>query len=161
MNKFPAQAPEQQPQHAQFAKEIWEALGCKDQLTRQYIRVALVGVRVFDHKQQRYGTGNIAEGGFAGLITRMQDKVSRIKHLVGLGQNPDDEPIEDSVGDLSVYGNIGLMVRWGLWPGVSADAAKANAKIVMWTQAGDCCKRESPYSTHAPACPGASPEVAV
>lgn len=157
MNKFPADAPEQQPQHAQFVKEIWEALGCKDPLTKQYIRVALIGVRVFDYKQQRYGTGNIAEGGFGGLVTRMQDKISRIKHLLGLGHNPEDEPIEDSSGDLGVYGHIGLMVRWGLWPGVEAGRAKAPESVVFWTQAKDCCNRQSPYETHAPGCAGARP----
>lgn len=155
MNKFPAQVPSQRPDEAQYVKEVWQALGCKDPLTRDYIRVALIGVRVFDYKQQRYGTGNIAESGFGGLVTRMQDKISRIKHLLGLGHNPDDEPIEDSSGDLGVYGHIGLMVRWGLWPGVSAEAAKAQVKVVMWTQATDCCKRESPYQNHAQGCAGA------
>lgn len=120
MNKFPAAPPEPRPDQVQFAKEIWEQLGCKDPLTRKFIQAALVAIRIFDWKQQRYGTQNIAAAGDHGVRLRLSDKAARLMNLMKTNQEPEDETVEDSFGDASVYGIIGLMCRWGWWPGVDA-----------------------------------------
>lgn len=126
MNKFPADAPQHRPDQIQYAKEIWEHLGCKDPLTKKFIETALVAVRIFDWKQQRYGTENIAAGGDQGVRLRLSDKTARLMNLMKKQLEPEDESVEDTFGDSGVYGLIGLMCRWGWWPGV--EAAKSVAK---------------------------------
>lgn len=124
MNKFPATPPDPRPDQVQFAKEIWEQLGCKDQLTKKFIHATLTAIRVFDWKQQRYGTENIAAAGDFGVRLRLNDKTARLTNLMKKNMEPADETIEDSFGDAAVYGLIGLMCRWGWWPGVEVPEAR-------------------------------------
>ena len=118
MEKFPVVF-EDKLHLAQLAKEVWEALGCKDPLTRAFIRVAFVAFQVFDWKQRQYGTRNIAQKGAEGIVTRLWDKVSRIDNIYEKGKQdePAGETVEDTFGDIGNYGLIGLMCRYGLWPG--------------------------------------------
>lgn len=113
MNSFPAVPPETRSDQAQFAKEIWEYLGCRDPLTQRFILACLQAIRVFDWKQQRYGTENIAAAGEVGVRTRLSDKAARLMNLMKRGLEPADETVEDTFGDAGVYGIIGLMCRWG------------------------------------------------
>lgn len=119
MNKFPA-AVKSQPQDDAFVKQVWQELGCKEDLTRAFIKAAFVAVKVFDHKQGKYGPGNIAEFGETGVLIRSTDKIKRLGNLWRTNQDPQDETKEDSWGDLANYGLIALMCRWGFWPGVVA-----------------------------------------
>lgn len=125
MDKFPVGL-EDKPHTAQLAKEVWEALGCKDPLTRTFIRVVFVAVQVFDWKQQMYGTKNIAQKGAKGVVTRLWDKVSRLDNIYEKGQQDtvSGEPVEDTFGDSGVYGIIGLMCRYKLWPGSPEQAER-------------------------------------
>lgn len=118
MEKFPVVL-EEKPHLAQLAKEVWEALGCKDPLTRAFIRVVFVAIRVFDWKQNSYGTRNIAAKGAQGVVTRLNDKLARLDNLYdkGLQNEGGGKPVEDNFGDIGNYGLIGLMCRYGLWPG--------------------------------------------
>lgn len=120
MNKFPAVPPEFRPDQDQFVKEVYEYLGCKDILTKAFIRATFVAIKVFDFKQQNYGVQNIQRGGANGVRLRLGDKISRLDNLMSKGENPIEEPIEDTFGDVGVYGLIGLLCRWGWWPGVEA-----------------------------------------
>jgi hypothetical protein len=124
MNSFP-QTFEAKPQERQFAKEVAEYLGCKDPMTVNFILAVFTGIRVFDWKQQRYGVKNIARGGDRGVVTRLGDKVSRLENLLAKEENPVDESIEDTFGDAGVYGFIGLLWRWGIWPRLEAPAQEA------------------------------------
>lgn len=119
MEKFPARAPEVAPQHQQLAKEVWQALGCKDPLTKKFIQVVFLAIKVFDYKQARYGTGNISRNGGMGVTIRLGDKLERIENMIGKPMDP-SEPVEDSFGDVGNYGFIGLMCRYGWWPDVPA-----------------------------------------
>ena len=118
MNKFPSKCPEPAPQDRSFICEIHQKLGCKDELTKSFIAVVLIMIRVFDTKQCSYGPGNVAEFGETGVMIRATDKIKRIINLWRTGQKPINESIDDSYGDLAVYSAIALMCRWGLWPGV-------------------------------------------
>lgn len=119
MKSFPAQY-QPKPQDRQMAKELCDSLGCKDVLTVSFVCVLFQAIKVFDWKQSQYGCGNIARAGAKGVVTRLGDKVSRLENLTAKDEEPVDEPIEDSFGDSGNYGFIGLMCRWGLWPGVKA-----------------------------------------
>ena len=81
----------------------------------------------FCKKQRNYGPGNISVGtalqtnediklSLSGLWFRKNDKISRLKQMVVLGQ-PDEvgESIEDTYQDLSVYSVISLLVNRGKW----------------------------------------------
>lgn len=129
MNAFPATISEPRPDETQYAKEIYEHLGCKDPLTNKFILGALIAIRVFDWKQQRYGTQNIAAAGDYGVRLRLSDKAARLVNMMRRGLEPADETVEDSFGDTAVYGIIGLMCRWGWWPDVpSAHGVSAEEK---------------------------------
>ena len=128
MNSFSKTLPEQRPDEAQYAKEIWQTLGCQDPLTKSFIRMAILAIKVFDFKQTRYGTGNIAAGGELGVRLRLSDKSARLMNLMKKGAEPEDETVEDTFGDVGVYGLIGLMARYGLWPGVDGAHPQAEKK---------------------------------
>ena len=133
-NSFPKTL-ETAPHLDQLAKEVAEALGCKEQLTRIFIRATFVAIRVFDYKQSNYGPGNIAKFGYPGVVVRASDKFERLanllkKQLYGQGGEPVDETIEDTLGDQANYGLIALMCRWGVWPGVPAAVRPATGGMV-------------------------------
>lgn len=70
-------------------------------------------------KHNDYGPGNIngsPYGAIPGLITRMWDKMARIKNLTENDKQASNEPLEDSFMDLANYAIIGLMVTRGKWP---------------------------------------------
>lgn len=70
-------------------------------------------------KHKDYGPSNINNspyGAIPGLITRMWDKMARIKNLTEKNKEADNEPLEDSFKDLANYAIIGLMVTRGKWP---------------------------------------------
>lgn len=129
MNKFPKEAPETAPHIKQLAKEVWEQLGCKDDLTKRFIEVLFLAVKVFDWKQQNYGVQNIQRGGANGVRFRLGDKISRLDNLMPKNENPDSESIEDTFGDAGNYGFIGLMCRYGFWPGVASSSDAGMNKL--------------------------------
>ena len=83
---------------------------------------------LFASKQSDYGPGNIGMNGnlslsLLALGVRMNDKVQRILHILNKQRNSrknvwetNNEPLEDSFKDISVYGIIGQIVmddKWG------------------------------------------------
>ena len=83
---------------------------------------------LFSFKQADYGPGNIGMNGnlnlsLLALGVRMNDKVQRILHILNKQRNSrknvwetNNEPLEDSFKDISVYGIIGQIVmddKWG------------------------------------------------
>jgi hypothetical protein len=54
-----------------------------------------------------------------GLRVRMHDKLARLNHLVGKGDTPNYETIEDTLVDLANYAIIGLLVQRGQWALIS------------------------------------------
>lgn len=70
-------------------------------------------------KHKDYGPNNVNNspyGAIPGLITRMWDKMARIKNLTEKNTEATNEPLEDSFKDLANYAIIGLMVTRGKWP---------------------------------------------
>ena len=83
---------------------------------------------LFSFKQADYGPGNIGMNGnlnlsLLALGIRMNDKVQRILHILNKQRDSrknvwetNNEPLEDSFKDISVYGVIGQIVmddKWG------------------------------------------------
>lgn len=94
-------------------------LGLKNALSSVALRHALENIILFDRKQSDYGPGNIADFGIVGVVIRANDKMNRLKNLIGKKRRrPNNESIEDTFRDLSNYGIIGMMVEKGEWPNV-------------------------------------------
>ena len=76
---------------------------------------------LFAKKQADYGPGNISMNGnkelaLLGLGVRMNDKTQRILHITHNNKEPNNESLEDSFKDLSIYGIIAQIVlgdKWG------------------------------------------------
>lgn len=69
---------------------------------------------LFKQRQRKYGCGNIARRGPAGILVRLEDKLARIE-----GPETPDESVDDSWSDVAVYAVIALLCRKGDWPGWS------------------------------------------
>jgi len=111
---------------------IWNTLDCTEEITKEFIYEYLQNIAVFDERQRKYGVENIRRAGEYGVLTRANDKISRLFEsflgatLVKEGGNfilkrtknendITDESVEDSWRDLSVYACIALLVRSGKW----------------------------------------------
>lgn len=99
--------------------EIKETLGVKTQMGEEIIRVALECIELFDRKQQDYGSENILISGELGVACRLQDKSSRIRHLLVKRLKGDGainyESLEDAHVDVANIGMIGILLSRGLW----------------------------------------------
>lgn len=70
-------------------------------------------LNVIIRKQRDYGHENIARFGRIGLLVRLHDKVARLENLLGSGNTPNNESIEDNIGDVIGYCTIGAMWEEG------------------------------------------------
>lgn len=73
-------------------------------------------------KHNDYGPRNISDapgGALNGLLVRMHDKQSRLRHLHEHGGGAVDEPLEETLLDLANYALIGVLVLRGKWPGAT------------------------------------------
>ena len=117
---FPSKASEMNPvvqPDMPMVRTIYNYLGCKNLITLKFISIVVTAITVFDWKQTNYGEKNIARKGAAGITTRLFDKVFRLENIYDTGKFPEDETVEDTFGDIGVYGFMGLMCRYGWWPG--------------------------------------------
>lgn len=95
------------------------------ELTNEYKKIMMEQYILFCKKHRNYGTSNVNVGtnletagdiklALTGLWFRMNDKISRLKNLVILGEpNTVNESVEDTLKDLSVYGVIAQIVQKG------------------------------------------------
>lgn len=98
--------------------ELMNVLGLKTDAARTYVKFALANALLMDRKQLDYGPRNISATGTYGVITRMNDKMSRLLSLFegGRRRKAKNESIEDSFRDLSNYGVIATMLETKTWP---------------------------------------------
>ena len=67
------------------------------------------------NKQRDYGHSNITDFGEYGVLVRLNDKVCRLKNLLGNKKEPKNESIDDSWIDTANYAIIAIMLRRGLF----------------------------------------------
>lgn len=82
---------------------------------------------VLIRKSKDYGQVNLLLTGQYGITVRLQDKVSRLLNLLGSGQAPKNESIDDSFSDIFNYALLALLLRRG---GLSYDTPKLERKAV-------------------------------
>lgn len=91
------------------------ALGLETEIGKRALPLALHNVVLLDQKQQDYGPHNILRHGEVGVIVRIDDKTSRLAHLLDRPVAPSNESLVDSWRDIANYGLIGWMLRTGVW----------------------------------------------
>jgi len=96
------------------------------QTAKEFKQIQKDQYELFCRKQMDYGPKNISVGtdlrtdedvklSLTGLWFRLNDKIERLKQLVVLGREAQNEPMIDAFKDLSVYGIIAQIVRNGKW----------------------------------------------
>jgi len=97
------------------------------QMTSKFKELCAEQYLTFLKKQDDYGPMNIAMNtnlktdkdikfAMTGLITRMNDKMSRLINLIiNKSDKPTNEAVEDSFMDISVYAKIARVVLDGKW----------------------------------------------
>ena len=101
------------------ASTVVEGLNVQTDMGREIVKVALECIKLFDEKQLDYGSSNIAASGEIGIAVRLQDKVSRMRHILlkGMRGNGEvnNEPLVDSYQDAANYGMIGMLLNRKIW----------------------------------------------
>lgn len=67
----------------------------------------------FTGKYRDYGKENILEIGELGIAFRETEKISRIKHLLREGREPEYESLDENWVDVAVYAVIAILYRRG------------------------------------------------
>ena len=103
----------------ELAARIAESLELKTDMGREIVKVALECMKLFDDKQQDYGSANISMSGELGVACRLQDKASRIRHILIKQLKGDTkinyESLEDAYIDVANIGMIGMLLNRDLW----------------------------------------------
>ena len=102
-----------------LAATIVDGLELKTDMGREIVLVALDCIKLFDDKQQDYGSDNIAATRQIGIAVRLQDKVARMRHILMKAIRGDDninnESLEDTYKAVANYGMIGWILHKGKW----------------------------------------------
>ena len=102
-----------------LAATIVDGLELKTDMGREIVLVALDCIKLFDDKQQDYGSENIAATGEIGIAVRLQDKVARMRHILIKAlrgdNNVNNESLADTYKDVANYGLIGWILNNGKW----------------------------------------------
>lgn len=101
-----------------FVDILVHELGLTEPLSRDFARVTLQNLALFDRKQADYGPRNISDFGLPGVIVRMNDKWNRIINLTkgGKRKKTRNESLRDSFNDLAVYAQIAMLLLDKKWP---------------------------------------------
>lgn len=98
------------------------------EMTKAFKEIQQHQYELFCQKQADYGPSNISLGtslqfdddvklSLTGLFFRMNDKIQRFKNIIVTGKKPsvDNETLDDTLEDLSVYGIIAMLVNNKVW----------------------------------------------
>lgn len=102
-------------QQNKMVEVIFKELDCQEEQTKIIIELILEDIKLFDKKQHDYGPGNISKFGVQGVLVRINDKLERLINLYKKDRDPENESIEDTWQDLSVYGVIARAVLKDKW----------------------------------------------
>ena len=109
------------------ALELIDAMESKyPQMTGEFKKLCIEQYLTFLRKQNDYGPANIAMNtrleteqdiklSLTGLTVRLNDKISRLVNLILRKNKAQNESIDDTFLDVSVYGMIARIVMRGKW----------------------------------------------
>ena len=102
-----------------LANKIVKELDVKTDMGKEIVKVALECIELFDTKQRDYGSTNISSSGEIGVAVRVQDKASRMRHILLKklrGESSvNNEPLIDTYQDVANYGMIGMLLNRKRW----------------------------------------------
>tara|TARA_R100001463_G_scaffold25697_2_gene60727 strand:+ start:72 stop:413 length:342 start_codon:yes stop_codon:yes gene_type:complete len=96
----------------------------KTEMGLKLIPVVIECIKLFDKKQEDYGSKNIAaftskDMNMLGVLFRTNDKVQRLLNLIQRrikdGTKPNNESIQDNAMDVANYGLILMMLESDIW----------------------------------------------
>lgn len=96
-------------------ENLYKNYNIQTQVGKKALEEVLRFVSVMDRKNRDYGNGNIGAFGELGVLVRCWDKISRLRNLIWNNKSPNNEAIEDTWQDLSIYALIAYMLRKGKW----------------------------------------------
>jgi len=70
--------------------------------------------KLLKEKNKTYGDGNIKKMGKLGILTRIEEKIERLRHMIE-NKIEDKESKEDSWKDVAGFGIIGVMLERDKW----------------------------------------------
>ena len=106
---------DREARYEQIVANVSEQLGLETAQGKRALALALECIQLLDSKQQDYGPNNISFSGELGIAVRAQDKVCRLRHLLGKGGEANHEAKRDTYMDMANYGLIGMMLDDGSW----------------------------------------------
>lgn len=104
-----------------LVSEIYSALSCKHEISKEFIRALVESIKKFDQKQEIYTTNNISDSGELGLIIRIGDFLSEIKKYLAISKEKrielglTEEKITKDFFNIGTYGFIAYLFRQGKW----------------------------------------------
>ena len=105
--------------NTELEQTIHKSLDIQTDMGKEMVKVAIECLQLFDKKQQDYGSSNIGLSGEIGVAVSLQDKVSRMRHILKKQSSGDstvnNESLEDSYKDTANYGMIGVLLNRQLW----------------------------------------------
>jgi len=108
--------------HGQIMGSRWDSLADgrsgNQELEESWLEVARDLFLLWQARQKKYGTGNIAAFMELGCLVRASDKIARLKEALinNHGIESTDESVLDSWLDLANYAIMGIMCHRGMWP---------------------------------------------
>ena len=124
--------------------DVFDGMAFTEEQTKPVIKAMLDCLDLFDKKQRDYGSANIAVFGDPGILTRMFDKLHRLKNLYDRnGDAAVDESIDDTITDICNYAAMMLVCRRGQWRGYTPKG-KADTKAAQVERLGEALGCRTP-----------------
>lgn len=118
--------PTMSKQQNTIVEDLFIDLQLSEQLSKEFLNECLTNACLFDRKQHDYGSQNIGDFGYDGVVVRLNDKLKRIVNLYKIERackdtqlsnvKVSDESIEDTLRDIANYAIIAIMCRKDCWP---------------------------------------------
>jgi len=105
----------------ELINKLFDELGCKHSITKEFLKVLLEATKKFDYKQDIYETENISNTGEIGILTRIGDSYYEIKKYLQIGEDKRSElqlsegKIMKDFQNIGIYGIIGYLYMIKVW----------------------------------------------
>lgn len=104
-----------------LVESIYETLGCKHQISKEFIRTILKSIFRFDKKQGVYDLQNIEEFGEVGLLVEINNRYKKIKKYYEIDNDKreelqlTEESIMKDYMDIAIFAMISYIYQAGKW----------------------------------------------
>lgn len=104
-----------------LVESIYETLGCKHQISKEFIRTILKSIFRFDKKQGVYDLQNIEEFGEVGLLVEINNRYKKIKKYYEVDDDKreelqlTEESIMKDYMDIAIFAMISYIYQAGKW----------------------------------------------